>query len=1579
MFVDVLIGEVTASSLADSGADISVISEDLFSRLSVECDSSVIFDISGIGQGLCQTSGYVKLIVKIGPYKSDLFPFHVVPKSSIQHDMILGADFMYRYYLAPSPAHQRLLYVSPNSEPELVGSSKHFSMPLKVSEKFKLKPQALSFITVPVPSCPWKEVYFEPNEELQGKSIYFCRSLESLDTSCNLTLELLCLSGDPVVLDEGANLGVIWGTEISSFSSVSGNAVATDQDVISLFDFSKADLSPAQLDIVYKLLIDHKNAISMDDSDVGQVDILSHEIKFQKDDQQPTKIPPRRIHGKIKERISEEIGKLLEDDIIEQSDSPWSAPIVPVRKPDGSIRLCVDYRALNKVTYKDAFPLPNIEDTLYNLNGMKYFSSLDLVKGYYQVPVAESSRPFTAFATHRGHWQFKRMPFGLCNAPATFQRLMNLVLKDFPWDHVMAYLDDVLIMDGTFEDHAANVGAVLKCLGDHGLKIKPRKCQFFRSEVKFLGHMISSEGLAPLEDNIKAILDFPVPTTVKHVHQFLGMVNFYRRFIANCSTLSKPLSNLLSKGKLEWTNECQSAFDLLKHKLTSPPILVSPDFKSDQPLELYTDASQFGAGACLMQEQDGIKKVIAYVSTTFNSAECKYSVLDKELAALRWAIKRLKPFLLGNHFILYTDHKPLSYLQGVKLMDSRLARTLEEIGEFDFEICFIPGKLNVVADALSRTPHPDLVDLPQSHDVYLAGFVEIQVKGGADMLFRCISQNNFGDESHHEQIRCQVIDHLYDHPDQYNFDLKSSIKKQLRLMRQPGIMPIYECLQAYSNLANIDIYVYEEDIGFIHYRPNKIYKKTPKVKKKPLYIRSYDGVYFSLLVPDGSVDLTIYKTGSRNKSNEIHTLHILIKSDDIPQREIVQEFPIAELLSFKSRVNPDDLNCFKKLLPIRVDAIKPTKKVNFSPEVTYIPFSQPDESDPSASSRSLVDSQRPDPFIWRDTFDKDTLRDWQNSCTSLRKLRDIYVNHYPNLDKIRTACLKEQSLRRYASHVPSIKINHDGLLVKVIQRTNGPFIYSYLVPFSALGDIAMSAHCRNGHIGRKKLKNLIQNYVFHPRLWVVVRDVTRTCETCLENKKYTSPVSPGIINITVQRPFELVQVDLLELPVSKRQFKYVINAIDQHTKWFASQPLKDKSSLSVAKAFEKILASFPSLPECVMSDNGTEFTGSAFVNLLKHFNIKQKFVTPYSPASNGLVERINQTLLNLLTGLCSDPTDWDLYLSEANVIYNNTVHSELGQTPSECFTVHASKLPLHNKDKPFWKTGSPHFKPYPVGSSVGFKIQKNRGVSKKLSPRYIGPYTVIKINSNEKSYIIKSVKDPSKEIRAHHRQLRPWQPVPKYLQRSNLFRNDLVSEDETQPCNRSENVSLIPGLAPDFNSDSVRFHFAPPVRVPVIDNPVSSVVPLSSDTCNFSGFSPPFTVPDQTCNFNSPRSLNVPVSKLPPEPRSLSMPNLVNYNYEVPVNFGLENAPDLHTPPSLPSTEPYFLSTPSVISFNCSDQEEMSPVDMIHEANSYLAGQPDLNVGHDPGRYGRLTRNSRRELYPDDSPSNALFLHSDYR
>ncbi|KAG8472826.1 hypothetical protein CXB51_034699 [Gossypium anomalum] len=411
----------------------------------------------------------------------------------------------------------------------------------------------------------------------------------------------------------------------------------------------------------------------------------------------PISIAPYRMAPAELKELKSQLQEFTDKGFVRPSFSPWGAFVLFVKKKDGSMRLCVDYQQLNKVTIKNKYPLPRIDDLFDQLKGATWFSKIDLRSGYYQLRVKESNVPKTAFRTRYGHYEFLVMPFGLTNAPAVFMDLMNIIFRPYLDKFVVVFIDDILIYSKDETEHAEHLRIVLQTLRNKQLYVKFSKSEFWLREVGFLGHIVSGDGIRVDPSKISAIVDWKPPKNVTEVRSFLRLAGYYRRFVNRFSIIAAPMTRLLRKNvKFEWTKECQQSFEELKKLLTEAPVLVQPE--SGKEFLVYSDASRNGLGCVLIQEG----KVVAYASRQLKSHERNYPTHDLELAAIVFALKIWRHYLYGEKCRVYTDHKSLKYLMSPKDLNLRQRRWLELLKDYELVIDYHPGKANVVVDALSR-------------------------------------------------------------------------------------------------------------------------------------------------------------------------------------------------------------------------------------------------------------------------------------------------------------------------------------------------------------------------------------------------------------------------------------------------------------------------------------------------------------------------------------------------------------------------------------------------------------------------------------------------------------------------------------------------------------------------------------------------------------------------------------------------------------------------------------------------------------------------------------------------------------
>ena len=438
---------------------------------------------------------------------------------------------------------------------------------------------------------------------------------------------------------------------------------------------------------------------------------VEHEIRLENNSKPPSRAP-YRLSFIEQEELKKQLKQLLDSKLIRPSSSPFGSPVLFVKKKENTLRMCIDYRALNNITIKNRYPLPRIDDLLDQLSQAKYFSKLDLTSGYWQMRVKDEDIHKTAFTTRYGQFEFMVMPFGLCNAPASFQHLMNSIFQEFLDDFVIVYLDDIMVYSRTHEEHLKHLDIVFSKLRDNQLYAKLKKCEFMKTSVEYLGHIVGNNSIKPDKEKTKAIEDWERPRNSKEVMAFVGLANFYRKFVNNFSKRTLPLTNIMGKNKeFKWDKEQEDSFNDIKVALTNTPVLKLPT--REGRFKVHTDASDYAIGAVLEQEDVNEKtiKPVAYFSKKLQGAQTRYATHVKELYAIVKALECWRHYLEGVNFDVYTDHFSLQYLRNQSELSKLQVRWMEKLSTFDFEIIYKPGRTNIVADALSRKPQINVLNL----------------------------------------------------------------------------------------------------------------------------------------------------------------------------------------------------------------------------------------------------------------------------------------------------------------------------------------------------------------------------------------------------------------------------------------------------------------------------------------------------------------------------------------------------------------------------------------------------------------------------------------------------------------------------------------------------------------------------------------------------------------------------------------------------------------------------------------------------------------------------------------------------
>ena len=601
-----------------------------------------------------------------------------------------------------------------------ISSDKTVTVPLvRVSmlRSMRVLPHHSTLVTVKVDgeiTTP-RSLLLQPEETMAGLLVE--ESLVTVQDDGTAHVSLVNLTGFTQTIDSGTAVGVVSEVEEeirfaedadSVMPATVNQLVSTEelperkQRLVSMLTIGDSDLQ--------EVLLEYHHLFSVDEEERGETDLI--QLSIDTGEASPIKQPARRMPYAARQEVARHIQKMQEANIIQPSSSPWSSPIVLVKKKDGTLRFCVDYRRLNSVTKADTFPLPRMDDILDQLGNCKFFSTLDLKSGYWQIRVHPDSQEKTAFVTHQGLYEFSVMPFGLMNAPAVFQRLMQQVVMglnpEAGPDYVAVYLDDILVFSKSLEEHRNHLKQLFKRIEVVGLKLNPKKCSFACQRVEYLGHVITAQGLKPNPDRIEAVKQYKVPRDIHTVRQFLGLASFYRRFVPGFARIASPLHELTKKGvSFRWTEACQTAFDQLKDKLVEAPVLAYPNFNEKFTLE--TDASVHGLGAILSQFQEDKRfHPVAYASRALSDQEKRYAITELETLAVVWAMSHFHCYLYGHDVTVLTDHSAVKAVLCNPGGSSKHARWWTRVygaGIRNVDIIYRAGRDNANADALSRQPH----------------------------------------------------------------------------------------------------------------------------------------------------------------------------------------------------------------------------------------------------------------------------------------------------------------------------------------------------------------------------------------------------------------------------------------------------------------------------------------------------------------------------------------------------------------------------------------------------------------------------------------------------------------------------------------------------------------------------------------------------------------------------------------------------------------------------------------------------------------------------------------------------------
>lgn len=732
---EILIEDKRCMALIDTGSMVTTISEAFLQQHLPQTPIHMLEDLQleGPNGESLPYRGYVEIDLSLPInrhfQKLGSFPILVVPETSYKRDVpvlvgtnvlkvcqnILQQDFGEQYLQKTLlPTSIQLAVQAIRLKQRHLFKSNGTYAPVRVPTTLSIGPDESHIVNcsvrvlVPIGPC----VSLVEGSEKLSSGIFITPGLVQIDDSTKyVPVEITNTNSHPVLLQQHIVVASLKEVKVEP-----QHQSLSEEDFLSTINTDFEGRLRSEDSAKFRdVLLSRRHAFSVHDQDLGHTSVLKHEINLTPGTK-PFKERPRRIPPALYDDVRQHLTEMKDLGVIRDSSSPWASNIVIVRKKDGKIRFCIDFRRLNSMTVSDSYSIPRVDEILDTLKGNVWFSELDLKSAFWQVQMKEEDKEKTAFTVgNLGFYECERMPFGLKNSPATFQRLMEKTLGDLHMKTCLIYLDNIIVFGKTVEQHLQRLTEIFDRITQAGLKLSPEKCHFFQTSITTLGHVISAEGIGCDEKKLEAVRTWPIPANVKDLQRFLGFTGFYRKHIKGYANIARPLTELLNKPnkktkkpdssskEWKWEEAQQNAFDELIGCLSSPPVLSYPDFT--KPFLLRIDASKQGLGAVLYQESDGKEHVVSYASRSLKRSEMNYPAHKLEFLALYWAItKKFHDYLYGHKFSVTTDNNPLTYVLTTAKLDATGYRWLADLSVFDFDIKYRPGKLNTDADALSRIP-----------------------------------------------------------------------------------------------------------------------------------------------------------------------------------------------------------------------------------------------------------------------------------------------------------------------------------------------------------------------------------------------------------------------------------------------------------------------------------------------------------------------------------------------------------------------------------------------------------------------------------------------------------------------------------------------------------------------------------------------------------------------------------------------------------------------------------------------------------------------------------------------------------
>ena len=1044
-------------------------------------------------------------------------------------------------------------------------------------------------------------------------------------------------------------------------------------------------LKTLEKESILKLITSSQDQFHIPEEKLTATQVLQHQIPTT--DDQPINTRQYRFPQLHKEEINKQVEELLAGGIVKPSQSPYNTPIWIVPKKEDSKgnkrwRMVLDFRALNDKTIGDAYPLPNIVDILDQLGGAQYFSVCDLASGFHQIEMDPADSHKTAFTTPFGHYEFSRMPFGLKNAPATFQRLMDLVLSGLQGRELFVYMDDIVIYATSLEEHERKYNLLIERLRKANLKLQPDKCEFLKTEVTYLGHIISRDGVKPDPRKLEAVKSFPRPKTPKNIKQFLGLAGYYRRFIPNFSRLAKPLTNLLKNDtRFEWTSFQEESFETLKQLLCEEPVLQYPDFS--KPFILTTDASGTAIGGILSQGEINQDRPIAYASRTLTDNEQKYDTYEKEALAIVYCVKHFRPYLYGRKFTLVTDHKPLMWFKNAQDANMRILRWRLKLAEYDYEVVYKAGKTNVNADALSRNPtNSEKVDCKPIRN---QNYLNPENPEDAETISKLLEESeDEGQDDDDFSLHFSADEEQNDNDSNWNLAENEGQKDDDYRLHFSDTQNTEELIRNNSQKEISD------SIPFTQEELEE--PSTQKVERALIHDPPKPK---RMLTRSQTAQRTILDSNEITKERNENEIILLSDKNDPPDKEDSNS---------KSEEEEEDKNNssdeYSKHKPTVISSQTINKNIIESRDLLFLRkdnlayFVDINGKPLDTGSQKLFERNQLPNFglltlgeakaikhkkylhvvlpvkAEQNIGPTMTLHNISCAISSLRKLTDKL-----NLDTLSIAKTDLINNVPWDNVKTQLQLTFLNAQTKLI-ICNGLVKYP---PKDLRSEIIAEMHClpTGGHRGVTKTYNRIKHRYYWENLKIDVQRYIQQCLQCqLKKLVRVKTKQPMIITDTPGTAFDKVAMDIVgPLPKTAHGNEYILTLQDQLTKFSMGIPLPDQTAETIAEAFVDRFICVLGAPKAILTDQGRNFISDLMRKIAKLFKIRKFRTTAFHPQSNGSLERSHHALGEYLKQYANDQKQWDRWIGLAMFNYNTNVHEATKHTPYELVFGKIARIP----------------------------------------------------------------------------------------------------------------------------------------------------------------------------------------------------------------------------------------------------------------------------------------------------------------